>query len=35
MRDMSISEFKEYDMELEKELRNFQDSRRYISPNQM
>lgn len=35
MRDMSISEFKEYDMELEKELRNFEDSRRYISPNQM
>ncbi|CAH3164635.1 unnamed protein product [Porites lobata] len=35
MLDMSINEFKEYDMELEKELRNFEDSRRYISPNQM
>lgn len=35
MSDMSISEFKKYDMELEKELRNFEDSRRYISPNQM
>ena len=35
MRDMSISEFKEYDMELEKELRNFEDSRGYISPSQM
>ncbi|XP_073229257.1 uncharacterized protein [Porites lutea] len=35
MRDMSINEFKEYDMELEKDLRNFEDSWRYISPSQM
>ena len=35
MSDMSISEFKKYDMELDKELRNFEDSRRYISPDQM
>ena len=35
MRDMNINEFKEYDMELEKELRNFDDSRPYISHSQM